>query len=170
MDAETINILHKSIEDWCQANQELISQLELYSKNGEVKSTLFNELNQLGLLHILFEQGNRTDIALVAEAAYQFARFSPSIALMLVQQNMASFLLAEAGRDEPTSWVALPLYDAVVEWPFYLESKAYKAGFALNGIWQGIPLLPEAEQKKTDVSYDDYSRRNVYDGHSIRYF
>ena len=113
VDLETIAILSSSIESWCKANKSLMDELESQQNKTEPSAILFKELDQLGVLNILCEH-DRSTMALVVEAAYQFAPYSPSIALMLVQQNMASYLLA----DSPTTWVALPLYDAPVEWPF----------------------------------------------------
>jgi len=151
VDLETIAMMCKSIEDWCKANQTLIDELESQQNKTELSAVLFKELNQLGLLSILFDKDNlsqnqddkieRLSMALVAEAAYQFARFSPSIALMLVQQNMASYLLADA----PSTWVALPLYDAVVEWPFQLDIRQNNTKIFVRGHWKSIPLLFTAD-------------------------
>jgi len=151
VDLETIAIMRKSIEGWCIANQKLIDELEWQQNKSELMVKLFKELSELGLLNILLENGHstpdqtdkleRSKIAFVAEAAYQFARFSPSIALMLVQQNMASYLHA----DTPKTWLALPLYDAVAEWPFQLELRNEGANSFINSQWKSIPLLPNAE-------------------------
>ncbi len=153
VDLETIAMMHKSIEDWCRANKTLIDEIESKPKKAELSAVLFKELNQLGLLNILYDQdcsnNSQTDnadkierslMSLVAEAAYQFSRFSPSIALMLVQQNMACYLLA----DTPSTWVALPLYDGVVEWPFQLDVQLDNTKSFLRGQWKMIPLLTTA--------------------------
>lgn len=166
-DLEVIALMNRSIEDWCKANQSLIDELEssalegkkfstkedkeLSQNKAELSAHLFKELSQLGLLNILIDNDQskleqvdiikRSNMMLVAEAAYQFARFSPSIALMLVQQNMASYLLSDA----PSAWVALPLYDAVSEWSFQLTLKDDSANSLINSEWKSIPLLPNAE-------------------------
>jgi len=151
VDLEMIAMMRKSIEDWCVANQQLIVGLESQQDKPELTAQLFNELSKLGLLNILIEsdQSNpdqadkveRTSIALVAEAAYRFARYSPSIALMLVQQNMASYLLS----DTPDTWLALPLYDAVAEWPFQLELREESGNCMINSLWKSIPLPTHAQ-------------------------
>jgi len=147
VDLETIAIMCKSIEDWCKANEPLIDALESQKNRTELSAVLFKELNQLGLLNILLDH-ERSTMSLVAEAAHQFARFSPSIALMLVQQNMASYLLA----DSPTTWVALPLYDAVVEWPFQLDIRQDGAKSFVRGRWNTIPSLTTAGSLLLPVS------------------
>ncbi len=147
VDLEIIAMMQRSIEDWCKANNKLIDELESQQNKSEVSAVLFKELDQLGLLNILLAQDcsskdqadkiERSSMLLVAEAAYQFARFSPSIALMLVQQNMACYLLT----DIPTTWVALPLYDGVVEWPFQLDIRQDGAKSFASGQWRMISLL-----------------------------
>lgn len=147
LNPELLAIMRQSIVRWCQANPALLADPPSGQASAADTATLFKELHQLGVLHLLFdctdEEG--AGIALVAELAFEFARYSPGLALMVVQQNMASYLLAAANQAEPQGWLALPLFDAVSEWPHRLSLDQSRDQIVLNAQWQGIPLLPAAE-------------------------
>jgi len=155
MDNETKIILQKSVNDWCNNNTDLIQRLESLDKNPDALNTLYNELNQLGLLSIFIDPETRQEISMLAEVAYQFAVHSAGIALIVVQQNLACSLLAQAKLDVPTGWVALPLYDSAVEWS-YQKIRCQQEGTALcfNGNWSSISLLPIANTLLLPVTID----------------
>lgn len=127
MDIETLSLITDSLKNWAQDNTDFFQQIE---QDSTLLTTLYNQLNKLGVLNLLGEEDTHHELHALAAMAYEIARFSPSVALMLVQQNLAAWLFYEAKQELPENWVALPLYDAVVEWPY--------------SQWQGIPLLPVA--------------------------
>ena len=144
MDNETKLILQKSVNDWCLDNTDLIQQLEQPKQNSVAANTLFDELNQLGLLSIFHDEETRSEISMLAEVGCQFAIHSASIALMVVQQNLACALLAQAKLEAPLGWVALPLYDSVYEWSYQIQYEQKGKNTITNGNWLSISLLPIA--------------------------
>ena len=141
MDQDTLRLISESIEGWCSDHQDLLTRLEA---SPEVAKSLFKTLDDMGLLSVLGSGETHDDMQALAEMAYQFGRHSPSLALMVIQQNLACWLLAEANADMPSGWVALPLFDAVEEWRF--QNLETSSSGALSGNWLSLPLLPVAEQ------------------------
>ncbi len=137
MDSDTRAMLARTVESWCTGRAELLEELETYPAHGQFPPQLFGELTELGILHVAHDVGGDDTLAMVAEIAHQFARVSPSVALLVVQQNLASELLVAAERPEPSGWIALPLYDSAAEWEWALGRR---------GIWSSIPALPIAER------------------------
>ncbi|MGK5091160.1 acyl-CoA dehydrogenase family protein [Deltaproteobacteria bacterium TL4] len=147
MDQETQSILRETLEDWCNAHKEQwLKELEAYQKNPTFPEALFNELQKLGILDILHTPETSRALDLVAETAYTLARYSPSLALLVVQQNMAGSLLASAGLDAPDGWVALPLFDHPQEWQHYLKAQKTNNNLCYSGQWTFIPALPIAKK------------------------
>lgn len=144
MDTETLTLLGESVLAWCRENEALIQALETQSCDSVRLGALYETLGELGLTTVLGETDTHDEIQAVAEIAWQLARYSPSIAVMVVQQNLAGWLLAESGAGAAAGWVALPLFDAVAEWA---PSPLQAVGAAtLSGCWTSLPLLPLAQQ------------------------
>lgn len=144
MDQEISALLAQSIESWCGDNKALIEQMERYPLQHEFPAGIFETLNQLGILHLLADSDTHHEMQMLAEIAYQLAKHSPSLAVMVVQQNLAAWLYAESATEIPSGWLALPLFDAVVEWPCQLTRSNVGSRTYLQGRWQGIPVLPLA--------------------------
>lgn len=145
MDQETLTMLGDMVSQWATDNHQRLQRLERQASDKAAHEALFAELHGLGLLDLLGEAVSHNDMQAVAEMAYQLAHHSPSVALMVVQQNLAAWLLAESGQPAASGWVALPLFDSVGEWqyqPLAQQSSAKQ----LTGRWQGIPLLSMAQQ------------------------
>lgn len=145
MDSATLTMLRQNVSMWCGRNAARLAGLEKGSWETGAAAQLFGELDGLGVLHILHDPTLHDAIGMVAETANAFARFSPSVALLVVQQNMAAYLLAEVNAPVPAGWVALPLYDSPGEWAFQIGSDLPAHGFRLNGVWGTLPALPIAD-------------------------
>ncbi len=115
MDGEERKILRQSLSAWCVRNANRLESMEKGSWDAASWERLYAELEELGVLHVLFDTPH--DLTTVAEAANCLAAHSPSLALLVVQQNLAARLHGDAGADPPMGWVALPLYDSAAEWP-----------------------------------------------------
>jgi hypothetical protein len=146
MDTATTNLLGQNIAGWCSRNADRLAAMEKGRWEPGAGARLFAEIESLGVLHILHDTELHEGMAMVAETAFGFALHSPSLALLIVQQNMAALLLAHTGAPAPTGWVTLPLYDSPAEWPFQLQAEADSQGPALNGIWRSLPALPIASR------------------------
>lgn len=146
MDIETRNILATSIRDWCGDNRELIERIERFPLTGEFPAELFDQLNQLGILHVLGEGDGHDELNMVTSIAHHLALHSSSLAVMTVQQNLAARLLTDAQQPLPSQWVALPLFDAVAEWPHALTAQRSRKNLRVTGTWTHLPLLPVAHQ------------------------
>jgi hypothetical protein len=144
MDIEERTILRDSLSMWCAQNATRLESMEKGSGNAAFWGRLYEEIDALGVLHILADANTRHDIATVAEAANCLAAHSPSLALLVVQQNLAARLLGDTGADQPVGWVALPLYDSAVEWPRQVRVVTTDAGYLVDGCWGSIPGLPIA--------------------------
>lgn len=141
MDQETLKLINESIDAWCNDHQDLLNKLE---RDSSAAQTVYKALDEMGLLNVLGTAESRDDLPALAEMAHQFGRWSSSLAVMVVQQNLASWIFAEAGAEMPGQWVALPLFDAVEEWR-HQDLDVSSAG-AITGTWRSLPLLPLAEQ------------------------
>lgn len=155
MDKEILHLLASSVSSWSADNQRLLHDIESTEFDNSAHSTLFNELNQLGFLTLLGEEETHHDVQAVAVLAYELARFSASAATMLVQQNLAAWLLAETKQPMPSAWLALPLFDALVEWPYQGLVATGQGNITLNGQWQSLPLLPIAAAVLLPLIRDD---------------
>lgn len=146
MDKETLSLLVDSIQRWAKDNSTLFANLE---KDCVHLNKLYQELHALGVLRLLGEEETHHDLEAVAALAYELAQYSASVAVMLVQQNMAHWLLAEAKLRAPLhGWLALPIFEAPCEWPWQTK-------------WQDIPLinyaplllLPVASAKSSEFKF-----------------
>lgn len=126
MDRETLTLLGDMVRNWASDHHSQLKQLEQQPHNASAYESLFNDLQALGLLDLLGESLSHNDLEAVAEIAYQMAHFSPSVALMVMQQNLAAWLLAEFGQPAANGWVALPLFDGSSEWQH--QSLALQSG------------------------------------------
>lgn len=146
MDIETRNILAASIDSWCRDNHDLIETIETFPLSHAFPPHLFDALNQLGILHLLGDGDGHDELYMVTGIAHQLALHSPSLAVMVVQQNLAARLLADAGQPLPDNWIALPLFDAVAEWPHLLTQDRSKKTMRITGCWSSLPLLSLTHQ------------------------
>lgn len=146
MDSATIALLRQNVSAWCTRNAALLDAMESHDWAPGMAERLFAELDGLGVLHMLHDESLHGAVGMVAETAECLARFSPSAALLLVQQNMAAYLLAEAGAPAPAGWTALPLYDGAAEWRYQISDEMHDAGMKLEGEWGLLPALPIAAQ------------------------
>ncbi len=144
MDTDTRALLKKSVEDWCRERRDLLSNLECYPKHKKFPKELFEELKDLGLLHVAHDSEASEVAQMVAEIAHTLARFSPSVAVLVMQQNLASGLLAALDQPEPEGWIALPLYDSSAEWETMLTRRGAGGESRWSGAWHSIPALPIA--------------------------
>ena len=145
MDLETRTMLRRNISTWCERNAATLAAMEKGKWDSLLSQRLFEDLDGLGVIHILYEPDMPDGFAMVAETANCFARYSPSLALLVVQQNMVAQLLAAANGEIPRSWVALPLYDSPGEWPLQIKVEGTGQDCMLDGTWGTIPALPIAE-------------------------
>lgn len=155
IDSATIAMLRQNVAAWAGRNAARLEAMEAGEWSDGASDALFAELDGLGVLHVLHDPGMRDAIGLVAETAEALARFSPSAALLVVQQNMAASLFAAAGAPAPTGWVALPLYDAAAEWRHQITAARTSTGFELDGVWGLLPALPIAAQIVLPVGHGD---------------
>lgn len=144
MDAHERAALRATLGTWAKRNAARLLSMEEGTWPALRWAGLFAELDELGVLLLLYEPDTRHALAIVAEVAHCLAPHSPSLAQLVVQQNLAAHLLAEAGAPRPAGWVALPLYEAAVEWPHQLAVAPRADGFTLNGAWTSLPALPIA--------------------------
>lgn len=142
MELEERTSLRKSLSMWCAREAELLASMEKRGWSAAEWTRLYGALDELGILHVLFDADTRHDVDTVAEAASCLATHSPSLALLVVQQNLAACLLAGAGAARPRGWVALPLYDGAVEWSHQLRVRQSDRGYVVDGRWSSIPALP----------------------------
>lgn len=155
IDSATIAMLRQNVAAWAARNAPRLEAMEAGEWSDGASDALFAELDGLGVLHILHDPGMRDAIGMVAETAEILARFSPSAALLVVQQNMAAYLLAEAGAPAPAGWVALPLYDCAAEWRHQIAAEPKPRGITLDGTWGLLPALPVASQVLLPVGHGD---------------
>ncbi|CBL44840.1 Acyl-CoA dehydrogenase [gamma proteobacterium HdN1] len=141
MDIETLTLLGDSVRSWCEDNASLLGKMEHKQPSNELLNQLYGTFNSLGILSILGEQETHHEIEALAEVATQLAYHSPSIAVMVVQQNMAAWLFTEAGKSAPEGWISLPVYDAASEWRFQINHRYNQGQLSLDGRWSSLPLL-----------------------------
>jgi alkylation response protein AidB-like acyl-CoA dehydrogenase len=146
MDIDTLTLLGETISAWCRDNAPLINDLEHASNEDKLIRRVFTELDAMGILNVLGDPDTHDELHAVAEIAYHLGRYSPSLAVMAVQQNLACWLFAEAGNPAPQGWIALPLFDAIPEWRSQSLKTVSGIEGSLDGCWQGIPMLPVAER------------------------
>jgi alkylation response protein AidB-like acyl-CoA dehydrogenase len=158
MDTATIELVHANIAAWCLGNASVLDASEQEPWGAAMSARIFAELDELGVLHVLHDPTLRDEMRMVAEIAYGFARRSPSMALLVLQQNMAALLLAETGQPAPTGWVALPLYDGAAEWASQLRVDASTPAFIVSGTWRSFPALPIANHVLLPVDGGDPAR------------
>lgn len=152
MDSATITMLRQNVAAWCGRNAALLAAMEQQAWEPGTAERLFGELDALGVLHMLHDPSLHDAIGMVAETAESLARFSPSAALLMVQQNLAAYLLAESGAPAPAGWTALPLYDGVAEWRHQVTAEPQAGGLTLSGVWGLLPALPIAAQALLPVA------------------
>jgi len=144
MDREERAILRASLSAWSARNQAALDAVEHGRWDAAGWNRLYQELDELGVLHILFDPTTRHDLGIVAEVADCLAAHHPSLALLVVQQNLAARLLGDAGAAPPVGWVALPLYDSAAEWPHQARVATGDRGHVVDGRWELMPGLPIA--------------------------
>jgi len=144
MDREERTSLRRSLSRWCEREAARLTQLEKGRTGPAEWDWLYAELEELGVLQLLFDEDTRHELDTVAETANCLAACSPSVALLVVQQNLAARLLGDARAERPRGWVALPLYDGAVEWRHQLRVTAEGDGYRARGRWSSIPALPIA--------------------------
>ena len=145
MDHETKTIFRQNISAWCERNAAALAEIEKASRDRDRAAKLFADLQGLGVLHILYHFDMGEGLAMVAESANCVAQYSPSLALLVVQQNMAARILASCGAAEPAGWVALPLYDSPAEWRGQVAVARHGDAVRLDGAWGAVPGLPIAD-------------------------
>lgn len=146
MDLEERRLLRASLSAWGARNAAWLSSMEKPGSDLDVEgwSRLFDALEGLGVLHVLFDEAARGGFDTVAEAANCLSARSPSLALLVVQQNLAARVLGESGAGRPTGWVALPLYDGASEWRHQVQVEKRGVRYVVNGRWGSIPGLSMA--------------------------
>ncbi len=144
MDIEERTSLRKSLSTWCARSRDQLEEIETQTLDATGWRRLYDALDDLGVLHLCFEPEARHELANVAEAAHCLAAHSPSLAQLVVQQNLAARLLGDAGAARPAGWVALPLYDSAAEWPEQVSVTVTRLGHRVDGCWRSIPGLPVA--------------------------
>jgi alkylation response protein AidB-like acyl-CoA dehydrogenase len=72
------------------------------------------------------------------------AGYSASLAVLVLQQNLAARLLSECQQKLPAQWVATPLFDSPAEWPFQIGQHWQKQQLVLDGCWSSLCALPLA--------------------------
>lgn len=151
METSTQDMLRESITAWCARNEKRLEALE----HGGYDASLFGELDALGVLHILHDASMRDALPLVAEAAHAFAYRSPSLALLVVQQNLAAYLLGMSDAPVPAGWAALPMYDDPAEWPHQVQARPQDGGWSIDGTWGSLPAVPYAAQALLPVAHGE---------------
>lgn len=146
MDREERSILRRSLGTWCARNAARLASMETGGWDAPAWDGLYRDLDDLGVLHVLHDPATRHELAIVAEAADRLAADSPSLALLVVQQNLAARLLGDAGADPPAGWVALPLYDSPAEWPGQVRVTDAGGAPLVDGCWGTIPALSIASR------------------------
>lgn len=146
IDTEALQMLRQSLEAWRRHNAGAFERMEAGALDADLWSHLFTDLDEMGVLHVLYERETRHDLHVVAEVAHGLAQASPSLAVLVVQQNVAAGLLGEAGAPAPTGWLSMPLYDGCGEWPTRIRVGADADGLRLEGSWGLLPGLPIASE------------------------
>lgn len=142
MDQQSMSLLADSANAWAVDHSALLADLEQRASEPNYMAELFDQLMALGWLDLLAASETRGDFALLAALAHALAQHSASLAVIVVQQNLAALLLAQQDAPAPNNWVTLPLLDAPSQWPY--QPLQWSCDGRLEGQWQSLSLLPVA--------------------------